>query len=279
MDFLEKIIQIPFRLPGMDQKCMTTFLEGQIEVMEKEEEPLESVESAASNTLATESASAPAQEQEEQQQSRSEETSTEVDDEALPADKVALTHEEKKMVDQTLQLFRVGPRCVKRVVNVFKILMVIWKRDRDRFEADFELKRATLFLMLMASEESTREVTYKIFNWMEMGMVTYHHVCCDDANKPNNLAELFKRELKDWDGTFKLAFRGDDGGDETAKPETLMAYVESYLRNYTWKNAKQWNDVSSKFILARCFSFFRLTTEEIERKENFGLRRAYPSSS
>ena len=194
MDFLEKIIQIPFRLPGMDDSCMSKFLKDQIDVKESNKSAISTeISQEQQNTKAKEEQqntkakeeqqkTKPKEEQQktkpkEEQQNRKpkeeQQTKAKDEDDDLPASKVPLSQEESKMVEETLQLFRVGPRCIKRIINVFKILMVIWKRDKD---TDFEHKRAILFLMLMASDESTREVTYKIFNWMEMGMVTYHQV-------------------------------------------------------------------------------------------------------
>ena len=102
----------------------------------------------------------------------------------------------------------------------------------------------------------------------------YLNLSKNENNK--SLADIFKRELRNWNPSFSLAFSEDDG--TSVEPDTLMFYVEDYLGKYQWSNAKEWNSISSDFILARCFSFFRLTTEEIERKENFDLRRTYPSS-
>ncbi len=80
--------------------------------------------------------------------------------------------------------------------------------------------------MLMASDESTREVTYRIFDWMDPGRVKYHNVALDDGGV-NDLSSLFERELKDWDENFQRSFHG-----ETTKEGTLISFVETYLSEY-----------------------------------------------
>ena len=56
------------------------------------------------------------------------------------------------------KLLPVGPRSIRRIVNVFKVLKVVWEQDGNP-EIDPNLKRTNLFLMLLSSNESTREVT------------------------------------------------------------------------------------------------------------------------
>jgi len=135
------------------------------------------------------------------------------------------------------------------------------------------MQRATLFLMLLASDESTREVTYMIFDWMEMGTVMYHHVAVsndEDAPKnENNLARLFKTELRNRDKRFELSFNKEEGiNPATTKQGTLMESVEKYLDRYKWKSVDEWNKISSKFLLARCFSFFRRVAEDIDNEQH-----------
>ena len=123
--------------------------------------------------------------------------------------------------------------------------MVIWKQSK-RFKADRELKKATLFTMLLASNESTRNVTQMIFLWMELILVNYHHVIPPEESGSSTLGELFKKEFRQHDNSFT-----------TYNEKLFMAHITKYLEGYKWKDVKEWQDVSSQFLLARSFSFFR----------------------
>jgi hypothetical protein len=265
IDYLEKIIQIPFCLPGAGQDYVDAFVKSQIDI----EEPQDTSEynqtvvdnrgpgkisvSTSFNTSGFQNAD----------DNRVPDESK-PEDQALPRHKVLFSEEDGNMMTQLFKLFEVGPRCMTRMINIFKLLLVIWRRDR-KFEADYNLKRATLFLMLLSSEESTREVTHTVFELMELGMVKYHHVMQDDEfelQNENNLGNLFKTELQKWDKSFVLSSK-----NEANTQGTLMAYVEEYLTEYRWTSIEEWNAISSKFLFARCFSFFYLVSEEIKNRQ------------
>lgn len=126
---------------------------------------------------------------------------------------------------EIFKVFGVDPRCMRRIINVFKVLKVIWKRSGGKFEVHDDLEQATLFLMLLASNESTRHVTYQIFDWMERGAVTYHRVVLEGEDaaqqNENNLANLFTTKLLKWDKSFELSF-----SNQKPKQGTMTAYIE-----------------------------------------------------
>jgi len=168
------------------------------------------------------------------------------------------------MIVDIMQLVTVGPRCMKRIINVYKVLMVVWNKNAKEFPANQDLKAATLFIMVLASKESTREVTHTIYEWMEAGVTKYHHVMLEkDKDKlclrdRNNLANLFRTELRNQDKSFEFETNG------TEKQGTLLFYIEIYFRSYSWTDADEWSAVCSDFLLARSFSFFRLASEEVD---------------
>ena len=270
IDFLEKIIQVPFSLPAVGQNYIDSFVTSQIDiekphdlsksninVVERHSSGNISPLSTSSNTVNSQIMDISAVSQiVGGGQTASERNAVGV----IPRDKVLFTEEEGTMMTEMLKLFGVNPRGMRRVINVFKVLSVIWQRDSVRFEADHNLKRATLFLILLSSEESAREVTYTIFEWMEIGVVKYHHVMKDGEGaqkNENNLANLFKTKLQEWDVSFY--FPSTQG--------TIMAYVDEYLSEYKWANFQEWYEISSKFLLARSFSFFRVISEDINSRE------------
>ena len=248
MDFLEKIIQIPFRLPGVRAAHVEKFLDSQLDIEEPQTDDSNGVPSCVSDI---ETGDQPAND-------RDDGSTAATPVPAADEEKVILSKRffcektEKDMLMELFKLFRVSPRCLKRIINVFKVLKLLWDEDTNIQDlVNYECRRATVFLMLLASDESTRDATYKIFEWMEVGMVKYHLV-----ENENNLANLFKRELKQLDKRL----------EETSKEDTLMAHIDHYLSEYKWTNATEWNRLSTRFWYARSFSFFHITTEEIDNR-------------
>jgi len=265
MDFLEKIIQIPFRLPGVED--IGDFLRDQIEVGEPQDDS-KPVETGDSSIVKTSSSAVrtPNEPESNKSSAKVEVKKLNPGNEDLPSNMILFDEEEGIMMEEILGLFGVGPRCLRRIIDVFKVLKVVWKRDR-RLKVDINLKKASLFLMLLASDESTREVTHNIFEWMELGMMKYHLVSPPDIKgthqDENNLANLFETELRKHSSEdFELFFYKD----QKPKQGTLMAFVKKYLDGYKWTCLKEWKEISFKFMLVRSFSFFRLVTEEIDMK-------------
>jgi len=271
MDFIEKIIQMPFRLPGVGQNNVDAFVDSQIDVMVSQEssnkvERVEETPNAASRVDSSDGLGL------EPLVDRQDKSQLESEGDPLPSNKISFTEKEGIMIKKTLKVFGAGPRCMKRIINVFKVLQVIWKRDTcgRLFEVDPDIKRTTLFLMLLASEESTRLAAYTIFEWMELGVVKYHRVMCDgegERRKENDLANLFKTELRKQDKTF------NESSSKKAKNEGFfMDHVDDYLSKYKWTSIKEWQEVSSKFMLARCFSFYRFVADENNIQDNRALK-------
>ncbi len=265
MDFMEKIIQIPFCLPGVGQDFVDGFVKSQIELEERTQEASESFEIVVDDQKRDSISvlSSTSSKLFDFQAPNVSNVSSRQDDKALPKDKVLFTEEELVMITNILKLFGLGPRSMRRNINVFKVLSVIWKRDSVRFAVDFNLKRATLFLMLLSSEDTTREVTCNIFELMELGMVKYHLVMQDVEGtmlKENTLANLFKTELKKRDKSFSWNF-GFSSSNEVSNKGTLIAHIEEYFSEYSWTSFEEWNSIASKFLLARCFSFSQFSSK------------------
>ena len=262
MDFLEKIIQIPFRLPGVRYDQVESFVKSQIDIVHEsndssaleisdattEKQPLLFQEHIIPNPNPSSSSSSGGEDGSAETQSDSPEAQANspesTEDNRLPTTKVLFTEEEAEMMVELFQLIRVDPRCMRRIINVFKVLMVVWEKEGT--EADLNFKRDCLFLMLLASHESTRSVTQRIFDWMELGSLTFHHV-----EGKGNLAKVFKEELKVCTNSHREGRVG-----------TLLEKVDENLKEYTFMNVEDWETISSKFSLARSFSFFRIQNQQ-----------------
>jgi hypothetical protein len=254
MDFLEKIIQIPFRLPGVQNDNVDEFLDNEIDA--EEEEPQKAPKTG------TESIDESASDYEFEEPDFPTFKAL-----GIPSNKILFTVEEKNMMRVIFKLVRVEPRCMRRIINVFKQLKVIWIRDPSRFPMDNnkDLKTATLLIMLLASNVSTRDAAYTIFDWMEMGAVKYHEVVIDINGRSiptNNLADLFKIEMQKRNQRFVVMT-----DENKIREGTLMFYIDIYLAKYAWSSVDEWNQVASQFLLARCFSFFRLVAADMEEKQ------------
>lgn len=273
MDYIEKIIQLPFRLPGMSEKHVGQYVRHQVEIDNSVAEPIQ-VNSAdmSDNPPATtpQNQDSPSNRPADKQSN-----ATEIVDnhEALPSNKVKFTEEEVQLLEKTIKLFPLPPRTVKRIINAFKIITLVWKRSGTS-EVDDCLKKATLFLMLMASDENTRQATHQIFAWMESGMVTYHRVRSESrkirgkAQGKNNLADLFITRLSKRKSLQLLPLENDQASDnetldQASDDETLVFHIETYL-NYGWDNIKGWQDICAKFVWARSFSFYRLQCDSAD---------------
>ena len=91
----------------------------------------------------------------------------------------------------------------------------------------------------------------------------YHHVAKtlnsgrSEEEKQKNLANLFIAKLR------QCPKNSMSGRKEAAKEEgTLRFRMEEFLKQYAWDDIQGWIDISSQFMLARSFSFFRLVEED-----------------
>ena len=286
MDYLEKFVQVPVRLPGLGDGTIDKFLSHHIAV-----ETGAQVDAASSKHAPAASGATTTVGGELSAHSMAS-TSTQLsqDDKddppgtnpstapPLPAvTDVTFTPQEETMMKDVFNLFGVEPSCMKRIIKVFKVLKVIWKRSKDkngnsssRYEESEDVKCATLFLMLLASDPSTSDVTYKVFHWMESGSVLYHRVMKDDK-EVNNLANLIETELK-------KTPQFQSSGDEAKYQGALFAHIDKYLSSFEWHNSDEWNEISSKFMLARCFSFFRLVVDEMDIEQQKSMASLTTSS-
>eukprot|EP00979_Chaetoceros_neogracilis_P011442 scaffold2825_cov145-Chaetoceros_neogracile.AAC.3 len=216
MDFLEKIIQIPFRLPSIDGDKMVYFVAKQIVEDEptgsiKEDEPTGSIkEDATKSTFFHEE---PKHKREEEQSMQMQKfSSTEADS-----------------LKEACKAFQLSPRSVKRVINVFKIMKLIWHRKGEDEKVGIDaLKEHSLLLLVMCASEGMRLGMYKLFNLMEARQFP--------IGNDKNLQALI----------ITLC--------ETSEDENK---IFAALNEHKFENIEDWIKISERFVLARSFSFFR----------------------
>eukprot|EP00979_Chaetoceros_neogracilis_P008598 scaffold1908_cov192-Chaetoceros_neogracile.AAC.3 len=228
MDFLEKIIQIPFRIPFINGDKMDRFVAEQIvEEQIVEDEPTGSSTNGEENEIGLEDATESASHEDPKPEVES--TLEEEKEESMQMQK--FSSKEANSLKMACKAFQLSPRSVKRVINVFKIMKLIWHRKGEDKEDDIDaLKEHSLLLLVMCASEEMRLGMYKLFNLMEARQFPIGN----DKNLQALIVTLCKRS---------------ESEDENE--------VFAALNKHTFENIKEWIKISERFVLARSFSFFR----------------------
>jgi hypothetical protein len=223
IDFLEKIIQIPFRLPFIDGDMMKRFVAEQIVV----DKPTEPINNGEGNENGSEDATKSTFLHEEPKPEVELPLMEEEEEESMQMQK--FSSKEADSLTWACKAFQLSPRSVKRVINVFKIMKIIWHREgEDKIDGIDTLKEHSLLLLVMCSSEGMRHGMYKLFNLMEARQFP------DGDHK--NLRALIESLCKT---------RDDEKG------------IFAGLEEHKFEKHEDWIKISEKFKLARSFSFFR----------------------
>ena len=147
LDYVEKIIQIPYRVRGIPEAAMRGYVQSQVPVLGATPVPIqEQAEPRDEGRKATESGIEPKQDLPFRAVSEPERTLR-----PLPSDVRALGSEELEMVAQCCSAVAIGPRAVKRLANVFKILKITWYRGPAHEEPSEPAKQAVILLLAMSA--------------------------------------------------------------------------------------------------------------------------------
>ena len=157
LDYIEKIIQIPYRVRTIAPSAVRTYLRSQMEIEERETESPEQpsfgeTESEPQGTAEEPSAQPPEDEVENR----------------LPRDVIKFTRQEFEMIEAICSEIGLTPRAVKRLVNVYKILKIVWFRPNRYAEPDFEVKQVTIALLALAARypDFMRDALWQLDNWV-----------------------------------------------------------------------------------------------------------------
>ena len=249
MDFLEKIIQIPYNLPMINDNIMNKFVEEQVYLRENsllaqysEMDTLtETQEERASQSslpidIATETTpllppdygiadinedssrnEAPPQNVVRQSTGGNQSLGSEDYQQFSPM--------EVGILKTACKSFKLVPRSVKRIVNTFKIMKIVWYLKNEDITPG--VTSHSLLLLAMASSEKTRDGTQKLFNMMEENK--------KPLSKASNLQELIEELCADSNVKINIPF----------------------LDSYKIGTDEEWNEVSRTFQMTRSFCFFR----------------------
>jgi hypothetical protein len=180
LDYIEKIIQIPYRVRPVAAEGVERYLSSQMDVLEEErpgapeEEEAEDLEALETGDSADQQA-AKARLAESAQAAFSESIT-------LPTRALEFDPEEYVAISAACSALPVSPRTMKRLVNVFKLLKIIWYRKGLESGPMIDVKRTMLSILALCS--AFPEVLRKLLSEMD---VFYR----DDSNElDRNLVEF-----------------------------------------------------------------------------------------
>jgi hypothetical protein len=163
LDYIEKIIQIPYRVRPVAAKGVERYLSSQMEVLEEdrpgapEEEETEDLEALETGDSADQQA-AKARLAESAQAAFSESIT-------LPTRALEFDPEEYVAISAACRAVPVSPRTMKRLVNVFKLLKIIWYRQGLESGPMIDVKRTMLSILALCS--AYPEVLRKLLSEMD----------------------------------------------------------------------------------------------------------------
>ncbi len=276
MEFLEKIIQIPYRLPSIDDESMDRMVLSQIKKENKSNDKTDSSDAGEEKPSAAE-AKTPRKEVVDRQNENqlgsdvvgdgSADTVEEANSSGSSTDRadkntrsandvaninaesrapVKVTFEEQEFTEYEARIlmnacksFKLVPRSVTRVVNVYKVMKMKWHEIGTSYDEVKVLAEHYLLLLVMASSEEISLGMQRILNMMENPRSSL------EGDRPDNLFDLLKDKCELTDSSDDL----------------LKGFKE-----YPTKTPEEWRETVKTFEVVRSFSFFR--TVEEETKEN-----------
>ena len=245
MDFLEKIIQIPYR-PLALPDTMGQYIGQQIGIFEGSNVNLSG--NQGGNKENGSEIDSPEGRRDENLNKR------QSDKESIPKQPVTtictkdykndnfsqqqFSQEEANLLNEACASLKLLPRSIKRVVNVFKIMKLIWRKSGDVSE---DLKKQSLMLLVLGSCEEAKFKMQELFAFINQGQFPTEgqYMKDDDERKPTNLKDLIKSYV------YK---HNEDTVDKLSEG----------LEQYSIGTNEDLLKISKAFQLAISFSFFRV---------------------
>jgi predicted KAP-like P-loop ATPase len=158
MDYIEKIIQIPYRVRTIAPSALETYLTAQMQVDIESENPIDSVNSSISSSLfpvdpSFISVRAPNSLSGTTVQTGSDKQDSKIDSfEDLPPQILKFSKEEFNTVLACCQHVDLSPRTLKRLINVYKLFKIIWFRSNRlrNMQHSEKIKQAIVAFLALA---------------------------------------------------------------------------------------------------------------------------------
>ena len=225
MDFMEKIIQVPYRLPPIiNRTAMSTYVTTQIAIRGEDtvsKEGQKYVDSWCRYAI---------------------EGGEDLTNLKKRLDQQTFTSEEANALEEACVHFRLTPRAAKRIVNVLKLIKEIHILKNNK-PMDKQTLEHTLLLLVMAASNETKVGIQKVFRMME------------SSRTPNvvpgkrNLMHLVKENCKnvdDFSVIDDLDYSFEDGRKawEKISDKFLLARSFSFVRHYPESRSDKMDETS-----------------------------------
>lgn len=195
LDYIEKIIQIPYRVRTVSAPAARKYLHSQMDIDEQSEiETSEGKAEQPQTGLAREPGDKADEQAEKARLSASAQAAqtTQTDSISLPTQAIQFEPEEYAAISESCSAVAVSPRTMKRLVNVFKLLKIIWYRQGLEDGPATDVKKAMLSILALCSRYP--EVLRKLLAEMEafyrdasndlrQELVGFLVQCCKDGAK------------------------------------------------------------------------------------------------
>lgn len=164
LDYIEKIIQIPYRVRNVSVPAIKSFLRSQMEIVEQEESRTRD-EQEASLVESQVNENYSADKQVKQAALSASVQAYQAKSTDLPKEVIQFEPVEYAAISAACSELAVSPRTMKRLVNVFKLLKIIWHRQGMNTGPSIDVKQAMLSILALCA--SYPEVLRKLLADME----------------------------------------------------------------------------------------------------------------
>jgi len=272
LDYIEKIIQLPYRVPPISAEYRKSYLQEQMNARRKK--------------IAIDESTSPRSKDDNDNQSQEQQPRNEpvlpfnVTDQAdsdnegpslgtaqsepeeplvaISTEELKFTGDELDMLEHVCVLCGVDPRGSKRLVNVFKLMKIIWYRwdqSRDGIAAhEFRMREASVLMLTLCKSDSKRvhqgmcEVLAKVEQTQSM------------PSGCNNLKDFIKETLGE-----RVPGQAKD---------MLLTMIDDekcskILDKVVWKSGEEWNLTKKALRLVRSFSFLEEYNEPVDDIQHY----------
>ncbi len=165
LDYIEKIIQIPYRVRSVSKPGVIKFMRSQMEILEKKksEKPSPDIEAESENIVSEPGDMA--NKQVENARLAVSARAARTESIIISTEAIQFDPEEYAAITESCSALAVSPRTMKRLVNVFKLLKLIWYRQGLEAGPFIDIKKAMLAILALCSRYP--EVLRKLLAEME----------------------------------------------------------------------------------------------------------------
>jgi hypothetical protein len=150
LDYIEKIIQIPYRVRTVSTPAIKSFLRSQMEIVEEETEEKVADEQQPQVEQAPGGDDSPDDQAKKARLSASAQASQSKPAD-LPTEVIQFETDEYTAISAACSALAVSPRTMKRLVNVFKLLKIIWYRQGLEKGPGMDVKHAMLSILALCA--------------------------------------------------------------------------------------------------------------------------------